>query len=141
MKHHGPVFAVLLAHSIGYLDPLLARLRDTSVEKTYEELEFTAKVRAGVIKLPTGGLRRVKMYRNRLRMAAYYLEFDRGEPRRGRKVAAERFAAGKCDVTDLSEIRRAVRFAKTVAYRSERWWDIASKMARKGKIGQLHRTY
>jgi hypothetical protein len=132
MRHHGPVFAVLLAHSIGHLDPLLARLRDTSVDKTYDELEFAAKVWAGVIKLPKGGVRRVKMCRDRLRMAAYYLEFDRGEPRKGRKVAG---------VADLSEIRRSVRFAKTVTYGSERWWDIAAKLARKGKIGQLHRTY
>ena len=132
---------MLLAHSIGYLDPLQARLRDPGVKKTNAELEFAAKVCADVIKLPAGGLRRVKMCRNRLRMAAYYLEFDRGEPRKGRRAAAERFAAGKCDVTDLSEIRRAVRFAKTVTYGPERWWDIASKMARKGKVGQLHRTY
>jgi hypothetical protein len=145
MRHWGPVFAVLMAHATGNDGPLKARLRDPALKKTYEELEFAAKVWAGEIKLPKGGFRQVKKYKRRLRIAAHYLEFDRGEPRKGKKVKAEEFAAARCAegsrVLDTSEVRAAVRFAKTVNYGPWRWWDIASRMARKNKIGQLHRTY
>jgi hypothetical protein len=154
--HHGPVFAGLMAGSIGYLDPLKARLRDNNLKKTFEELQFVAKLWLGEeIKLPAGGLRRVKKYRSRLCMAAHYLEFARGEPSKGQIQAAVDFAAEKSpekltamklttkqrDALDTSEVRRAVRFAKTVNYGQYRWWDIASRMARKNKIEQLHRTY
>jgi hypothetical protein len=155
VKHHGPEFTVLMAGSIGHLDPLFARLRDTDLRKTYGELEFAAKVWVGEIKLPAGGLRQVKKNRRRLCMAAHYLEFARGEPSKGQKAAASDLAARKSpeklaamklttrqrDDLDTSEVRRSVRFAKTVNYGQWRWWDIALQMARKGKIEQLHRTY
>jgi hypothetical protein len=154
-KHYNWVFAVILAHSIGYLDPLKARLRDTDLKKTYDELAFAAKVWAEMIKLPGGGLRQVKKNRSRLCMAAHYLEFASGEPGKGQKAAAVDHAAKESpkklvameliakprDILDRSEVRRAVRFAKGINYGRWRWWDIASKMAHERKIEQLHRTY
>jgi hypothetical protein len=139
VKHHGPIFAVLLAHSIGYRKPLIDRLRDPAVEKTDDELKFAADALDGGVKWPNS--RSIARDRKRLRIAAYYLEFARGEPGRGQKGKAENSAAGNCGILDTREVRRAVLYAKTVRYGQWRWWDIASRMARKGKIEQLHRTY
>ena len=144
-----------MAGSIGHLDPLFARLRDADLRKTYGELEFAANVWAGVIKLPKGGLRQVKKHRRRLCMAACYLEYARGEPIKGQKAAAENHAVKEApkklaamnlttkrrNPLDASEVRRALRFARTVNYGKDRWWNIASRLARKNKIEQLHRTY
>jgi hypothetical protein len=139
-KHHSAFFAVLLAYSIGYFDPLVARLSDPSVGLEPYERAFLATNWGKPIK---GGGRKVDMYRNRLRIAAHYLESDRGDPGEGKKIAAERFAAAECGLNtkDTGEVRRAVRFARRVHYGPWSWWDIAAQMARKGKIEQLHRTY
>jgi len=137
-RHHAASFAVLLADSIGYFDPLLARLRDPDVKLESYERQFLADNWG---KRRAGGNRRVKKHRKWLRIAAHYLEFDLGEPSKGQKVAAEKYAAAKCDIDDTSEVRRAVRFAKTVTYKQWPWFRIASRLARKGKLEQLHQTY
>ena len=38
-------------------------------------------------------------------------------------------------------VRRHVKYAKALTDGRWRWWDMASRLARKGKIKQLHRTY
>jgi hypothetical protein len=137
-KHYNAVFAVMLADEIGYFDPLIARLRDPKIKLEPFEREFLADNWGKRLK---GGGRKLDMYRKYLGMAAYYLEFDKGEPRKGRKTEAEKFAAAKYGIDDTSEVRRAVRFAKKVNYGPWPWWAIASKMARESKFKQLHRTY
>lgn len=156
-KHHNWFFAVLLAQSIGYVDPLLKRIRDPDLPNTREELEFIAKVWADVIKLPQeGGLRTIGEYRRKLCIAAYYIEFLKGEePTKGQITRAVLYAADKAPkklaalglnpndryALDPREVRTARAFAREVHYGSWTWWGIASKMAREGKLEQLHRTY
>jgi hypothetical protein len=137
-KHPHAVFAVMLAHSIRHFDPLLARLRDPSVKLEWYERKFLAD---NWDKQRPGGKRLVEKNRKWLGIAAHYLEFGRGEPGKGRAREAEDFAAGKYNGIDPREVRRAVKFAKTVNYGTGRWWDLAVKMAREGKIEKLHRTY
>lgn len=156
-EHHNWFFAVLLAQSIGFIDPLVKRIRDPGLPKTREELEFIAKVWANVIKLPTaGGPRRIKKHRRELCIAACYIEFLKGEePSEGQITNAEKDAAEKAPqklaalglnpderyILDTREVRTARASAKQLRYSSWTWWEIATRLARKGKLEQLHRTY
>jgi hypothetical protein len=136
-KHYGAIFAVLLADSIGYFDPLLARLRDPNVELEPSERRFLADNWG---KQRRGGDRRVQKNRKWLRVAACYLESCQGEPRERKKMEAVESAVYECNVSER-EVFICLDFAKGVRYGQWRWWDIAARLARKGKIEALHRTY
>jgi hypothetical protein len=133
-----PLFAMLMAKSTGDFEPLLDCLRDPGVVIDMETRKFIADHWG---KRRKGGVRRVNKFRTQLRIAAHYLEFDRGEPRKGKETAAQKYAAEKCTNGNTGNVRKAKAFAKKVEYGSWRWWDIASRMARKGKIDKLHQTY
>jgi hypothetical protein len=154
-RHHGPIFAVMLARLIGYRDPLIRRLRDPSVRKTDTELKYVADVLAD----PTKDRRRpnqVTDSREKLCRAAYFLEYLHGNggkvrpedaellrKRAGSKMTAddaEVLAAKTCRV-DERTIRRSVKYAKALG--SGEWWRSAEHLARKGprKRESLHRTY
>ena len=141
MKHHGPNFAVYLARLINYRRPLISRLRDPAVTLDQVEREFLADVLEDRVKWPRGGPKSVDARRKQLRVAATYLEFARGDPRKGQIGDAEEFAADRCDIADVRMVRRHVKYAKALTDGRWRWWDMASRLARKGKIEQLHRTY
>jgi hypothetical protein len=150
-RHHNALFAVILAHSIGYLDPLIARLDDSHVEDLEPiERKFVADLLRHRQKgWPKGAVPgSLQTNRKKLRVAAYFLQFDRGEPSEGRIGKAMKYARDHCglfnkdgEALDLRVVRRYVKEAKAVVYQRWRWWDIASKMARENKIEQLHRTY
>jgi hypothetical protein len=136
-------FAVILAHAIGYFDPLLARLRAISKLEPYE-VEFLTAVAEDWVRRRKGGQRQVDKNRRYLEIAAYYLEHlgpDQDDPPRGRKTDAQEFARKKCGLRDERQVRLAITFARTVHYGHWWWWEIASKLARKGKIKELHGTY
>jgi hypothetical protein len=141
MKHHGPNFAVYLARLINYRRPLINRLRDPAVKLDQVERTFLADVLEDRVKWPRGGSKSVAAHRKHLRVAATYLEFVRGAPRKGQIGDAEEFAADRCDIADVRIVRRHVKYAKALTDGRWRWWDMASRLARKGKIKQLHRTY
>jgi hypothetical protein len=138
-----PFFAMLMARSTGDFTPLLACLRDPDVTLDMEARNFIADNWG---KHRKGGDRAVEKYRTQLRIAAYVLEYSRGTPSQGKSVAAVDYAAKKYaaetgTVEDRANVYKALTFAKTVKYGQWRWWDIASRMARKGKIDKLHQTY
>jgi hypothetical protein len=133
-----PLFAMLMAKSTGNFEPLLACLRDPDVVIDMEARKFIAD---NWDKRRKGGNRGVNKFRTQLRIAAYYLEFDRGEPRKGKEMAAQEHAAEICTNGNTANVRKAKAFAQKVEYGPWRWWDIASRMARKGKIDKLHQTY
>jgi hypothetical protein len=138
VKLYGPKFAVMLARLIGYRDPLIQRLRDPKVKKDQKEHEFVASRLVDSFKWPTPN--QVIESREKLRRAAYYLEFlkAQGSPLTTEE-AAER-AAERCNV-DARTIRRAVKYAKELG--DGEWWKSALHLARKGprKRPSLHRTY
>jgi hypothetical protein len=137
------IFVVILAHAIGYFDPLLARLRAISKLEPYE-VEFLTAVVEDWGRRRKGGQRQVDKNRRYLEIAAYYLEHlgpDQDDPPRGRKTDAEKFARDKYGLRDERQVRLAIEFARTVHFGRWWWWEIASKLARKGKIKELHRTY
>jgi hypothetical protein len=155
-KLYNAVFAVMLADSIGDLDPLIARLNAVTDLKCLEpiEREFVADLlRRRPKRWPKGTVPgSLKTNRKKLCVAAYFLEFARGEPPEGQVGKALEHARDRCglsnrrgDPLDPRVIRRYVDEAKKVTYqwrdRQHRWWDIAAKMAREGKLEQLHRTY
>jgi len=137
MKHYGPNFAILLARLIGYRRPLIARLRDPNLTLTMLEREFHAAVCAGQIRWPLGGGRKsVTKARQKLRRAVTFLIFRivDGQPAK----AALSDAALRHQVTTRT-IEENLKFAKGLG--SGEWWASASRLARKRKVAQLHRTY
>lgn len=145
-RHHGPVFAVLLARWIGYRQPLLDRLYDHSVPKSDHELDFVADVLAGRFRWPKGAAKSVAARRRQLRVAATYLEglYSEGKPTPGKARAAVAFAIERCKISGRDPERkvwRNVNYAKKVA--DGAWWRSAEHLARKGsrKRASLHRTY
>jgi hypothetical protein len=147
--HHGPVFAALMAHSTGDLDPLIARLDDLDEDLKPIERKFLADL---LRRRPKGwpkGTEKgsLQTMRKRLCVAAYYLAYARGEPK-GQTEKAFADARDKCgfvnrkgDPLDLRVVRRYVKEARTVMYQQYRWWDIALQKARKGQLEKLHQTY
>jgi hypothetical protein len=138
VRHHGPLFAMLLARLIGYRDPLIRRLRDPAVPKTDDELKYIADVLAD----PTKDRRtpnQVTESRDKLRRAAIYLEclYTGGKET---VAEAEESAASRCKL-DERTIRRAVKYAKALG--GGEWWRSAEHLAKKGprKHESLHRTY
>src|SRR5262245_48708439 len=103
MKLYGPVFAVTLARLIGYRAPLIQRLRDREVKKTPEEHEFVADRLDDSFKWPTPN--QVTESREKLRRAAYYLEYLKAPGSPLTSEEAESKAARKCKV-DERTIRR-----------------------------------
>jgi hypothetical protein len=154
-QYYNAPFAVMLANSIGYLDPLLARLKAVTDIKELESFERQFLADSWGKRRP-GGIRLVNKHRKWLCIAAHYLEqLARSEPGKGQRAEAERYAAKESPKKlaalkliaeprdlDTREVRRAVSFAKTVNYELWlSWWEIALQMGRKNKMEQLHRTY
>ena len=138
MKLYGSVFAVMLARLIGYRDPLIQRLRERGEKKTPQEHEFIADRLADSFKWPT--LNQVTESREKLRRAAYYLEFLKAPGSTLTTDESTERAAKKCKV-DARTIRRAVKYAKALG--GGEWWKSALHLAKKGprKRNSLHRTY
>jgi len=153
-KLYGPVFALLLARLIGHRQPLIDRLRHPEEKKTSAEHEFLADVLASPRKWPTP--EQVLNSREKLRRAAYFLEYRYGSGGKvrpedaellgkdsGSKLTdgnAELLAARKCKV-DEKTIKRAVKYARALG--NGEWWRSAEHLAKKGprKRESLHRTY
>jgi hypothetical protein len=144
VRHHGPVFAVLLARWIGYREPLIRRLLDPAVEKTPAELAFVADVLAGRFKWPKGGPKSVAARRRQLHVAATYLEFLYADGKRGKDTAAVAHAVRQCKISGRfpeRKVWRNIKYAKALA--GGEWWRSAEHLARKGprKREPLHRTH
>jgi hypothetical protein len=131
-------FAVLLAKLIGYREPLIARLRDRHMRHDRTELEYLADVlEKHSHRWPTQ--KQVENRREKLRRAAYYLQFLHAGEGKG-KEEAKRLAAEKCRV-DAKTIARAVKYAKGLG--GGEWWRSAEHLAKKGrrKLASLRATY
>jgi hypothetical protein len=129
-------FAVLLAKLIGYRQPLIDRLRDLRVKHDRGELEYLADVLEHSRRWPTEN--QVLNRREKLRRAAYYLQFRDGEGK-GKEAAKQR-AADECGV-DAKTIARAVKYARRLG--DGEWWRSAEHLAKKGrrKLASLRATY
>jgi hypothetical protein len=139
MKHYGPRYAVRLCRTIGHREPLIARLRDPDLPKTQDEMRYLADVLAGTEpQWPTPG--KVTVSREKLRRAAYYLEFLWKDGKLGKKMAAQEHVVRKCKV-NLSTVRRSLAYAERLE--NGEWWKDAEHLAKKGprKRASLHRTY
>jgi hypothetical protein len=138
MRHYGPVWAQLLARWIGHRQPIIDRLLDPSISLTMAEREFLAGVIAGQFEWPKGTGKSVEVRLKQLRAAAVYLEFLNASGKPGKDDAAVKDAATQCKITERS-VRRNIKFARALA--GGKWWDDASRLARKRKLEALHRTY
>lgn len=143
-KHRGSVYSVYLVRLINYREPLFARARDPDVDLDQSERDLLVDMLENRVKLPRGGAKSAARWRERLKLAAYYLQYAAGEPPEGQDVEALRFAVKECKRVGIDVLRQARRDIKNVRALTDgrwRWWDIASRMARKRKFEQLHRTY
>jgi len=143
-KHRGPAYSVYLVRLINYRGPLFARARDPDVELDQSERDLLVDMLEDKVELPRGGAKSAARWRERLKLAAYYLEYAAGEPPKGQDAEALRFAVRKCKrvgIDALRQARRDIKSARALTDGHWRWWDIASRLARKRKFEQLHRTY
>ncbi|MFZ0402027.1 MAG: hypothetical protein WAL03_13190 [Pseudolabrys sp.] len=137
MTRYGPEYAVRLCRIIGHRQPLIERLRDPAVRRTPHEMEYLAEVLDKPNhKWPTPG--QVTRRREKLRRAAYYLEFLWMDGEDGKKMAAQVYAARKCRV-DVSTVRKSLPYARRLE--GGAWWKDTARLARKRKSESLHLTY
>jgi hypothetical protein len=142
LKHWGPDFAVRLAHWTGYRRPLLNRLDDPAVQKVQAELSYLAAMYRGQTERLRRGRQGIVDRRKHLRVAATFIEF-RVYKNMPRKKALEKTGQRHGRLGDRA-IEDSIRFAKGLKDPDGgpwTWWAIANRLARKGKIAQLHRMY
>jgi hypothetical protein len=134
-EYYDAEFAVMLSRLIGYHDPLIDRLRNHVGSPAQDDYFVSVLANPGH-RWPTSI--QVEMDREHLHRAAEFLRFLYEDGKRGGMMKVWDRVCTEFDI-DIKTARASVTIARRLG--DGEWWNLAERLAKKGKYESLRLTW